>query len=145
MTNETRTEMLVALRNDPTLMQLADPEITVTAPTAERTAKETPWRSDPAAVDWKAGLREGLPSGTLDLLERMSADGLFDHDALEMFWHFGAGKVLYAPRCKPETSAVIRPAFPDCAFDRAFGYACTEAQKTRIEASRKKKSKLTLY
>jgi hypothetical protein len=142
---KTRSEMIAALRKDSTLMDLADVEATVTTPTAMRTAKESAWASDPDAVEWRAELRDGMPSGTLDLLERMRAHGLFDHEAFQIFWYNIVRKLLYAERCKTDAHAVIRAAVPDCTFDKAFGYGCSERQRERLAKAEKDSRLLKEY
>jgi hypothetical protein len=97
--------------------------------TASGTAAE--WKDPDRGRDLRSELRRSLDPLFLEELERMRG-GLIARDELAPFCHELLAFVLHGEACG-RVSGKLSPAPADCAFDRSFGYPCSDAQKEKIE------------
>jgi len=91
------------------------------------------WKDAPTAREWRSRARMMLSPSFLDSLEYLETLGVFrradfpDLDAILI------PLILYRTDCDAKTELVQVALPPDCAFDKKFGFDCSDQQKERAE------------
>ena len=142
---KTRTELAAELRSNPVLFEVADPVLTLETPSFTYTARASELVSTQSYGRWLSDLRQSLDPAFLEGLERMRAH-LFGWQTGHTIYDTLA-RYLFHGTCDASSAAPIEaiPEFPDCAFDKAFGYPCTEKQLQRIDRAKDEKRDVPMY
>jgi hypothetical protein len=141
---KTRGDFTVVLELSPRLLDLVDPILTLETPGASHTVRESELSSAVTNGRWVSDLRESLDPAFLEGLERMRSS-LFGIAIGEPFYSTLA-QYLFHGGCSPaSTGANVIEEFPDCAFDKSFGFPCSDRQMERIAKAREEKRTLDRY
>jgi hypothetical protein len=128
---------------NPKLLDLADPWVTYETATFSHKTKDSDNRSLERRREWISKLRESLDPHFLESLERMRNDGIYAAEGVSDFYdRFGQ---VFHGQCPPPEGARVRAEQPDCAFDKLFGFPCSDAQLEKIAAARRDGRPLTYY
>jgi hypothetical protein len=140
----TRTATLEAFHKmTPEVYSKFDVETTVDTGGRSVKAKDSEWTNELKAREWRTELRRVASPSFIEALERMRGT-LYATTELQLFCQMIARRVLYAETCEaPNGVATDMP--PDCDFDAAFGYPCSEKQKKKIEKAKEEKRVVGLY
>jgi hypothetical protein len=141
---KTREELQDELRSNPALFEVADPILTIETPSFAYTARASELTGTQSSGRWLSDLRQSLDPSFLEGLERMrsrlfvSKNGLTFYDTL--------GRYLFHGTCEASEATIeAAPEFPDCNFDKGFGYPCTDKQLERVSKAKDEKRDLTRY
>jgi hypothetical protein len=133
----TRNETIEEMRAAPAV----DPPITLESGGVSVSARESEWET-PNGRERRSSLRRAATSQFLERLERMrpiiGASGM-----LTSFCAALLKFVLYHEACNGPIR--FEPAPPDCDFDAAFRYKCSDAQKARVRQAAESKTLLRSY
>lgn len=133
----TRKETIEEMR----AMPAVDPTITLETGGVSVMAKESEWET-PIGRERRSSLRRAATSQFLERLERLrpiiGASG-----KLTSFCAALLKFVLYHEACTGPVR--FEPAQPDCDFDAAFRYKCSDAQKAKVQEAAKSKALLQAY
>jgi hypothetical protein len=127
----------------PNLLEVTDPGITYETAAFSHKAKDSDNRQLETRREWISQLRESLDPHFLESLERMRDDGIYGAEGVSDFYD-RFGQIFHGQCPTPETAKVVAEA-PDCAFDKAFGFPCTDAQLSKVAAARTEGRLLETY
>jgi hypothetical protein len=141
---KTRDELASELEANPDLFHVADPIVTLETPGSSHTARISELSTEDTRERWLSDLRESLDPAFLEGLERMRSS-FFGTSAGELFYSTLA-MYMFHGGCSPATTGVKSVAeFPDCRFDKSFGFACSDRQLERITKAKGDKQTLDRY
>jgi hypothetical protein len=137
----TRSEFIAHYRRNPGLLDLVRSVQTIETPGYSRTAREAEWNEAGNARAWKSELRRVMTPSLLEAIERMRP--LTEH-AQFLAYRSLFSRVLHAADAI-DSKALVTDAAPDCRFDEAFGFECSDEQKLAITEAEKKGKPLVRY
>lgn len=142
--DRTRSGTLKAFhRMTPQQFAQMDTEWTLNSGGMKVTAKNSEWKNEIRAREWRTELRRTTSPQLLEAVERMSG-ALFNTPELEPFCQAVSAHLLHREMCtRPATALVHIP--PECDFDAAFGYACSTKQIDAVRKSKDEKRDLRVY
>jgi hypothetical protein len=141
--SRTREETLAEGKAHPELAK--DLSLTIETPGTIRTAKESEWRDQEVAREWRSQIRESLDPDFLEALERMRGGLFHGEPTMDMFCSIVMQFVLHGADCENTDFLELHTAPPDCLFDASFGYACSDRQKERVANGESEKKLLDTY
>jgi hypothetical protein len=141
---KTRDELSAELEANPRLFDIADPIFTLETPGSSYTTRESELPKADTPARWVSDIRESLDPAFLEGLERMRAS-LFGTTLAEPFYSTLARYLFHGGCPPPSAAATIVEEFPDCGFDKSFGFACSDRQIERITKAREEKRTLDHY
>lgn len=144
LTSRTRRETLAEGRENP---QLLDTPVAVTLETngGKWEAIDTDWNDEAELRRLRNAIRQSLDFRLLEGIERMRGS-VFATPVGEVFYvHIGRLVLYDHANNTPIGSMKSRDAAPDCAFDAAFGFKCSEKQEKRVTQAAKKGLVLNSY
>lgn len=132
-TGRTRDAVLKEARENPKLMEVPDPSLTLVTNTIRRTVLESQWNEEANARQWRTELRSSLSPSLLESLERLRGGAL--HTSALMGYTAVLLDFLYHGPVAGEGSATLTQTSvpPDCRFDADMGHPCDEAQAKRVK------------
>jgi len=140
---KTRDEFAAELEANPRVFDVADPMMTLETPGSSHTVRESELSSAVTEGRWVSDLRESLDPAFLEGLERMRGS-VFGIEIGQLFYSTLA-KFLFHGGCPPSSDAKVVEEFPDCAFDKSFGFPCSDRQIERIKKAGEEKQTLVRY
>lgn len=145
-TSKTRLETLAEARRNP---GLAEGPVIVTLETnsGRWDGMESDWDEHTALREHRHNVRQTFDQSLLEAIERMR--GTFFTTPIGQLFYLQIGRFIIYEATKDidplATDLTVRDLEPDCDFDSAFGYRCSEKQLARIAAALKEKKLLTKY
>jgi hypothetical protein len=128
---------------NPQLFDVTDPWITYETAAFIHKMKDRDNTVPATRHEWISRLRESLDPHFLESLERMRDDGIYAAEGVSDFYdRFGQ---IFHGQCPPPEGARVRAEQPDCAFDKLFGFPCSDAQLEKIAAAQRDGRPLTYY
>jgi hypothetical protein len=91
------------------------------------------WKDAETAREWRTRARAMLSPPFLDWIETMETAGLFRQPSLVDLDSILMPLLLYRTDCASTPEYVVTTLVPDCAFDKKFGFECSDKQKERAE------------
>jgi hypothetical protein len=138
-TSKTRTATIEEAHKSPALMDADQPFEISTTSDATVTGLYSHWRDPETARRWRSQIRQMLTPDFIEQLEIMQSSALFDAPLLEAIDKLLMQYVLYRTDCQVPSQLHVQLIVPDCKFDAAFGYACSDKQTERASNAAEKK------
>jgi len=138
-TSKTRAATIKEAHENPALMDADQPFEISTTSDATVTGLYSHWRDPETARRWRSQIRQMLTPDFIDQLEIMQSSGLLDTPLVEAIDKMLMEYVLYRTDCQVPNQLHVQLVVPDCKFDGAFGFSCSDKQAERASAAAEKK------
>lgn len=134
LTERGKTATLKQAHAHPELMTDKNARFEFSAPgNSSITGTEDFWNDPETAQRWRSRGRQMLSPSFLESLEILQTAGLFNDAELVDFETVIVSKILYRTECSANAAVRNEALLADCAFDKRFGFECSEKQKERAE------------
>jgi len=139
----TRDGAVDEAKKNPSLSRSEVTSITLNVNGVEYTASESEWRSLTGAREKRSALRQAASAQFLERLERLRAVAVAN-SPLGLLGSKVLRYILYGQSCDAAPLSPV-PSTPDCTFDGSFGFACSKAQRDKVERAAAAKQLLAHY
>jgi hypothetical protein len=136
--------MLNEWHENPKILDLVAPVLTFEAPSFSVKITETELKDAKRKRAFVAQLRETLEPHFLESLELMRYGGLRVSNAAGPFFNDLGGDLFHGDCPQPQDAHEVEEP-PDCGFDKAFGFPCSDAQVEKIAAAKRDGKPLRAY
>jgi hypothetical protein len=118
--------------------------LTIQTNGGEWLTSETEWKDWARMRDLRRAIRQTVPFFLLEAVERMRGT-IFATSVGTGYYDVIGRYLVYQPADTTPAELQEFAAAPDCAFDKSFGYPCTDAQLARIKGAAETGKSLPLY
>jgi len=139
---DTREAFLAENQHNSALQAAVNAALTIETSASTHTGVETQWNDSSQLREWRSNLRRTMNPNLLDAIERLRP--VLQKAPLSPFYDVFIARLLYEP-ATADARITIVPASPDCSFDAAFGFDCTDEQVELIDDARTRGKILRFY